>query len=227
MHVIKLVKIPKPLIGCAGMPAFENLADLQQFVELCQACGLRQQAERVVFGEGVARSRIVFCGEGPGADEDRLGRPFVGRAGQLLDQMMEAMGFSRAVNAYILNVVKCRPPNNRTPTMEERDTCRPHLEAQLGLIRPVIIVLLGSSAIKTFLGEDARVSRCRGRWQCLPSGIWAMPTYHPAALLRNPGWKVEAWDDLKKVIDQYRALVDPSHVAPAHPLSSAAGVPKK
>lgn len=199
------------------MPTFKNLSDLEQFVASCQLCGLRQQATQVVFGEGAPASAIVFCGEGPGADEDRLGRPFVGKAGQLLDQMLEATGFSRSKNAYILNVVKCRPPLNRTPSEDERATCRPHLEAQLALIQPKIIVFLGSSAAKTFLGEEARITRLRGTWQRLPSGIWAMATYHPAALLRNPVWKVDAWKDLKKVIDKYRELVDPDHLAPAYP----------
>ncbi len=199
------------------MPTFENLGDLRRFVTVCRSCELRLGASQVVFGEGVETSRIVFCGEGPGADEDQQGRPFVGRAGTLLDQMMEAMGFSRSTNAYILNVVKCRPPHNRAPTWDERETCRPHLEAQLGLIRPTILVLLGASAIKTFLGESLTVSQVHGQWHELASGAWAMPTYHPSALLRNPTWKPEAWQDLKKVIDKYRWLVDPHHEAPAYP----------
>ncbi len=199
------------------MPRFNDLEHLRQFVSGCRLCVLREQAGTVVFGEGVANSRIVFCGEGPGADEDRLGRPFVGRAGKLLDQMLEAMGFDRRQNAYILNVVKCRPPDNRTPTVDERMTCYPHLQAQLALIRPQILVLLGASAVKTFVGEQAQVGKLRGVWQLLDGGVWAMPTYHPAALLRNPAWKAAAWEDLKQVIDKYRELVDPEHDAPAHP----------
>lgn len=196
------------------MPTFGNLVELSQFVSSCRNCDLRREATQVVFGEGVPSSSIVFCGEGPGADEDRLGRPFVGRAGQLLDQMMAAMGFSRTENAYILNVVKCRPPLNRTPTLAEREVCRPHLLAQLGLIQPKIIVLLGGSAIKTFLGEEARVSKVRGIWHRPFPNVWAMPTFHPAALLRNPQWKVGAWQDLMQVIIKYREIVDAGHVAP-------------
>ncbi len=199
------------------MPVFKDLEDLRQFVSGCRLCGLREQANTVVFGEGAAHSRIVFCGEGPGADEDRLGRPFVGRAGKLLDQMLQAMGFDRRENAYIVNVVKCRPPDNRTPTVDERTTCYPHLEAQLALIQPRILVLLGASAAKTLVGEQAQVSKLRGEWQRLEGGLWAMTTYHPAALLRNPAWKTAAWEDLKKVIDKYRELVDPEHQAPAYP----------
>lgn len=196
------------------MPIFKSLAELNTFVSGCNLCALRSGANQVVFGEGAEDSRIVFCGEGPGADEDRLGRPFVGRAGRLLDQIMAAMGFNRQTNAYILNIVKCRPPDNRAPTPEESLLCQPHLLAQLGLLSPAIMVLMGATAIQAFLGPGTRVSDVRGQWQTLPSGILAMPTYHPAALLRNPAWKVTAWDDLKKVIVQYRTAVDPDHGAP-------------
>jgi DNA polymerase len=135
--------------------------------------------------------------------------------------MMNAMGFSRETNAYILNIVKCRPPSNRTPTPEESATCRIHLEAQLALIQPRIMVLLGATALKAFVGESARVTQLRGVWQYLGTReLWIMPTYHPAALLRNPHWKVDAWQDLKQVIDKYRALIDPMHDAPAHPLQA-------
>lgn len=201
------------------MPRFDTLDALESFVTGCRACGLRPGAHGVVFGEGVPDARIVFCGEGPGADEDRLLRPFVGRAGKLLDQMLEAMGLDRTVNAYILNVVKCRPPGNRTPAPEERAACLPHLEAQLDLIDPVIIVLLGATALKTLIAEDARITRVRGQW-FQRRGRWCLPTYHPAALLRNPGWKVEAWADLKRVVDKYRELVDPAHDAPGYPRPS-------
>lgn len=198
------------------MPRFETLAALEAFVARCEACPLRAQAHGVVFGEGVPSARIVFCGEGPGADEDRLLRPFVGRAGQLLDQMLEASGFDRRRNAYILNVVKCRPPDNRTPTLDERTACLPHLEAQLALIDPVIIVLLGATALKTLIAEDAKITGVRGQW-FRRGGRWCLATFHPAALLRNPSWKVEAWTDLKRVIDKYRELVDPAHEAPGYP----------
>lgn len=198
-----------------------TLDELSEVVRACRNCGLRQQARGVVFGEGAPTARIVFCGEGPGAEEDRLLRPFVGAAGKLLDQMLRAMGFDRFRNAYILNVVKCRPPGNRAPTEEERERCRPNLEAQLALIRPAIVVLLGATAIQAFIDPGARVSRVRGQW-VVRDGRWLMPTYHPAALLRNPGWKREAWEDLKKVIDKYRELVDPAHDTPYYPLPKRA-----
>ncbi len=191
---------------------------LESEVVQCRRCALRQSAHGVVFGEGADSSRIVFCGEGPGAEEDRLLRPFVGPAGQLLDKMMSAMGFDRHRNAYVLNVVKCRPPNNRVPLPEERESCRPHLAAQLEILSPAIMVLLGSTAIQSFLGPEARVTRVHGQWHQYQT-MWLMPTFHPAALLRNPTWKVPAWEDLKKVIDQYRALVDSNHPSPYHPIS--------
>lgn len=195
-----------------------ELQRLQEEVSSCHRCALRDTAQGVVFGEGAAGSRIVFCGEGPGAEEDRLLRPFVGAAGQLLDKMLAAMGLDRNQNAYILNTVKCRPPGNRTPLPEELAACRPHLDAQLHLLRPAIVVLLGATAIQSFLGKDARVTRVHGTWH-RDHDMWLMPTYHPAALLRNPAWKVAAWSDLRQVIDKYREIVDPEHVATPYPKS--------
>ncbi|MHB1611725.1 MAG: uracil-DNA glycosylase [Sulfobacillus sp.] len=192
------------------------LEALEMQVSQCRRCDLRDQAHGVVFGEGALDSHIVFCGEGPGAEEDRLLRPFVGAAGHLLDKMLDAMGFSRGKNAYILNVVKCRPPGNRVPLPQELAACRPHLAAQLSILSPRIMVLLGSTAIQSFLGPQARVTRVHGQWT-EHQGIWLMPTYHPAALLRNPSWKVDAWSDLKKAIDKYRELVDPEHFSTHYP----------
>lgn len=202
---------------------YSTLDALRPAVLGCRRCRLRDGARGVVFGEGSPTARIVFCGEGPGAEEDRQLRPFVGPAGQLLDRMMAAMGFDRTRNAYILNVVKCRPPGNRQPTADERAECLPHLHAQLAILRPAVMVLLGSTAVQALVADTARISRVRGHWQRI-GDIWAMPTYHPAALLRNPGWKRDAWDDLKKVIDKYREIVDPDHLAPAYPgLGSGSG----
>ncbi|MBX5467745.1 MAG: uracil-DNA glycosylase [Firmicutes bacterium] len=185
---------------------------------MCRRCELRAGAHGVVFGEGSPAARVVFCGEGPGAEEDRLLRPFVGAAGRLLDQMLAAMGFERFRDVYILNVVKCRPPQNRIPTEEEREQCRPNLLAQLRIINPVIIVLLGATAVQTLIDPAARITRVRGQW-FERDGRWLMPTYHPAALLRNPAWKREAWEDLKRVLDKYRELVDPGHDTPYYPLA--------
>ncbi len=197
----------------------EDLQKLSEEVSSCHRCALRNTARGVVFGEGLATSRIVFCGEGPGAEEDRQLRPFVGPAGQLLDKMLAAMGLDRNHTAYILNAVKCRPPDNRTPFPEELLQCRPHLDAQLRLLRPAIVVLLGATAIQSFLGPEARVTRIHGTWH-REQDMWLMPTYHPAALLRNPQWKSFAWNDLKQVIDKYREIVDPNHVTIHYPKST-------
>lgn len=193
-----------------------NLDELKQAVSECQRCGLRSGCSGVVFGEGSTSARIVLCGEGPGAEEDRLLRPFVGAAGQLLDKILEACGFGRFEHVYILNVVKCRPPGNRVPTEEERQACRPNLDAQLRILKPQIIVLMGATAVQTLIDPQARITRLRGNW-IEKGGVWYMPTYHPAALLRTPSLKKDAWHDFKLVIDKYRELVDPVHISPHHP----------
>lgn len=187
-----------------------DFKELEATVVNCTGCHLRQGCRGVVFGEGNPSARIVFCGEGPGGDEDRLGRPFVGRAGQLLDKMLAACGFERFKHVYILNTIKCRPPGNRTPTEQERAACRPNLNAQLRLINPVIMVLLGACALQEIVNPAGRITRDRGRW-VQKDGIHIMPTYHPAALLRNPDLKRPAWEDLKQVVSLYRRLVDPEH----------------
>ena len=143
----------------------------------------------------------MFIGEGPGYHEDQQGRPFVGPAGQLLDKMITAMGYQRS-EVYIANVVKCRPPENRDPTLEERYSCRPFLVGQIQSIQPEVIVTLGKVASQTVLETDARISRLRGRWTEYPRlGIPVMPTYHPAALLRNAHLKRPVWEDLQKVME--------------------------
>lgn len=197
-----------------------DLTQLQQTVVECHRCGLRDGCHGVVFGEGNPQARIVLCGEGPGAEEDRLLRPFVGAAGQLLDKILTACGFDRFEHVYILNVVKCRPPGNRVPSEEERAACLPNLQAQLRLIQPQIIVPMGATAVQTLIDPQARITRLRGSW-IQRDGIWYMPTYHPAALLRNPAYKKDAWHDFKLVIDKYRELVDPGHYCPNHPPNQA------
>ncbi|MGB9826682.1 MAG: uracil-DNA glycosylase, partial [Desulfofundulus sp.] len=182
-------------------------------VKTCNRCGLRGGCRGVVFGEGNPAARVVLCGEGPGADEDRLGRPFVGKAGQLLDRILAACGFGRFEHVYILNVVKCRPPGNRVPTEEERAACRPNLEAQLRILKPRIMVLLGATALQAILDPRGRITRDRGRW-VEKNGVWIMPTYHPAALLRNPNLKKDTWEDFKQVVARYRELIDPAHHSP-------------
>lgn len=198
------------------LASIQEWDELERVVKGCRRCGLRDGCSGVVFGDGHTQAKLVVCGEGPGADEDRLGRPFVGRAGQLLDRILEAGGFDRGRNAYILNVVKCRPPGNRIPTDEERVACRPNLEAQLRLLQPAIVVLLGATALQALLDPNGRITRDRGRW-VLRDGVWYMPTYHPAALLRNPNLKRDTWEDMKQVVRKYRELVDAEHQCP-HPV---------
>jgi len=141
---------------------------------------------------------VMFVGEGPGADEDAQGRPFVGAAGQLLDKMIEAMGYKRG-DVFIANIVKCRPPGNRVPLPDEMNACVPYLKAQIALIQPKIIVALGKTAVQGLLQEEVAITKFRGTW-CKYEGIDLMPTYHPAFLLRSPGHKGEAWADLKAVL---------------------------
>ena len=179
-------------------------AELMGEIEACNACPLRAGCQRVVPGEGSPTANIMFIGEGPGADEDRLGRPFVGRAGELLTKMIHAIGMERT-EVYICNAVKCRPPGNRTPTAEEMAACRPFLRAQVALVRPRIIVLLGSTAGRDVLGDAFRVTRDRGKW-IEKKGVWIMPPYPPSALLRDESLKRPAWEDFKLVRDKAREL---------------------
>lgn len=135
----------------------------------------------------------------------------------MLDKMLAAMNLSRSRDVYILNVVKCRPPGNRAPEKEEQEQCRPHLDRQVAILDPVIVVLLGSTAVRALIQDDARITRVRGKWVSR-DGRWWMPTYHPAALLRNPELKRLVWSDLKRVLDKYRELVDPGHESPHYPI---------
>jgi uracil-DNA glycosylase family 4 len=168
----------------------------------CLRCRLRESCSQVVFGEGPPDARLMLIGEGPGQDEDIQGRPFVGKAGQLLDKILEAAGIQRS-QVYIGNVVKCRPPGNRLPNPDEVKERRKYLERQIKLIRPSIIVCLGSMASQTVIDPNAKITRIRGRW-LIRQGIKIMPTYHPAALLRNPSYKRPVWEDFKQIRDEYR-----------------------
>ncbi len=177
---------------------------LTEEITNCQKCRLCAARTHAVPGEGNPHARLMFIGEGPGRDEDLTGRPFVGRAGQLLDKMIAAIGLSRE-EVYIANVVKCRPPQNRAPEMDEVAACMPYLRAQVGLIRPQVIVLLGSSALGAILGPEHRITRERGAW-IERKGVFFMPTFHPAALLRDESKKRPVWEDLKKVRDKLQEL---------------------
>lgn len=188
-----------------------QLEELEKEVLTCRQCGLRAGCQQVVFGEG--RPGLFVIGEGPGADEDRLGRPFVGAAGQLLDKILAAGGFDRKTNAYIANVVKCRPPANRIPTAQECAACLPHLKAQLEILKPKIVLLLGATALHAVLQSPLGITRARGIWQ-EQDGIYYLPTFHPAALLRDPRRKVEVWQDIQNLVAKYREVVDPGHTSP-------------
>jgi DNA polymerase len=164
----------------------------------CRRCKLCEGRKNLVFGVGNPNAELVFVGEGPGADEDEQGIPFVGKAGQLLTKMIEAMGFTRD-QVYICNVVKCRPPGNRNPEPDEIDACEPFLKAQLAALRPKAIVALGKFAAQTLLRDDTSITRLRGQWREY-EGIRLMPTFHPAYLLRSPDQKRLAWEDLQQVM---------------------------
>jgi uracil-DNA glycosylase family 4 len=198
------------------MPVFTQLSALYAFQRSCTLCDLRAGASQVVAGDGVPTARIVFCGEAPGAEEDAQGIPFVGASGQLLSRIMAAMGLDRTQNAYIINLVKCRPPNNRPPTADEVATCLPHAIAELGLLPVAMLVTLGATATHAFLPNAPPIGQIHGQWQTW-QGIPLMPTYHPAAMLRKKAWAAEAWQDMVAVITRYRLLVDPNHYAPKIP----------
>jgi uracil-DNA glycosylase len=205
---------PRPAPGVAAPPqqpslAFEpakpaaaaprrTLEEIRQELGDCTRCKLCKGRTNIVFGVGNPKAELVFVGEGPGADEDAQGIPFVGKAGQLLTKMIEAMGFTRD-EVYICNVVKCRPPGNRNPEPDEIEACEPFLKAQLASIHPKVIVALGKFAAQTLTRDSTPITRLRGNWREY-EGIPLMPTFHPAYLLRSPGEKKLAWADLKQVM---------------------------
>jgi DNA polymerase len=184
----------RPSAGRSG----ESLAEIEAEALDCTACRLCEERNRVVFGVGDPNAEILFIGEAPGRDEDRLGEPFVGRAGKLLDRIIEAMGMKREA-VYIANANKCRPPNNRNPMPDEIAACRPFLLRQVAAIRPRVIVLLGRVATISVLGLDRPLSKLRGEVHDF-QGVPTYCTYHPAYLLRNPAAKKPVWDDMKRVL---------------------------
>ncbi len=167
----------------------------------CKGCDLRAGCKQVVFGEGNPDARLMLVGEGPGADEDHLGRPFVGRAGKLLNRILEAAEIVRE-DIYITNVVKCRPPGNRNPVQPEIDACSSYLLEQFKLISPAIVVCLGALATKTIIDKNAAITRVRGQWYEI-EGMRVIATFHPAALLRDPSRKKPVWEDFKEVMKYY------------------------
>lgn len=184
-------------------PRKELLDELHRRASVCVKCReLAETRTQVVFGAGNPRAELMFVGEAPGADEDAQGEPFVGRAGQLLTKIIKAMGFERS-DVYIANVLKCRPPNNRTPAPQEEENCLPYLVAQIEIIQPKVIVALGAVALQTLLAVKLGISKTRGRWYEFKR-VPLMPTYHPAFLLRNQKveLKRETWEDMLQVLEK-------------------------
>jgi len=179
-----------------------SLEQVRAEAEKCTRCPLHTTRHTVVFGVGDPTSNLMFVGEAPGHDEDLQGEPFVGRAGQLLTKIIEAMGQTRDT-VYICNVLKCRPPENRNPLPAEVQECQPFLLRQVEMVSPKVIVGLGTYAVKLLLGTEERISRLRGRFHDM-HGVAVMPTYHPAFLLRNPNAKRDVWDDMKLVVARLR-----------------------
>ena len=189
---------PEPPQIAAAVPAADRAAALQLIREDigdCTRCALHKGRNKIVFADGDPHARLMFVGEGPGADEDAQGLPFVGRAGQLLNNMITAMGLKRE-EVYIANVVKCRPPGNRTPESEEANTCSPFLFRQIDVVRPEVLVALGATAATYLLGQHQPLAGLRGRIHSF-RGTKLIVTYHPAFLLRDPRQKKEAWADLQ------------------------------
>ncbi len=179
---------------------FADLEEVRAELGDCRRCRLCEKRTNIVFGVGNPQARIMFIGEGPGADEDAQGIPFVGRAGKLLTDIIKAMGLSRE-EVYIANVVKCRPPGNRDPEPDEMDACMPFLEAQIDVIRPEVIVALGRVAVQALMGHPVQITKIRGQWTNF-KGVPLMPTFHPSYLLRNQAAKRPVWEDVKAVMSK-------------------------
>ena len=183
---------------------FDNWIELENSIKNCQRCKLHNGRKNIVFGTGNKKADIMFIGEGPGADEDRLGEPFVGKAGKLMNMAFDAIGLKRE-EVYIANVVKCRPPSNRNPEVDEASACLNYLRNQVILVKPKIIVLLGSIALQNILGKEYKITASRGKW-IEQKGIQYMPTWHPAALLRDENKKIDLINDVKHVLSKQEQL---------------------
>lgn len=183
---------------------YNNWEELEEVVKQCRKCRLCENRKNVVFGVGNREADIMFIGEGPGADEDAQGEPFVGKAGKLMNMAFDMLGIKRE-EVYIANIVKCRPPNNRNPQDDEAENCLDYLRNQVILVKPKIIVLLGSVALKNVLGKEYGITASRGKW-IEKKGILYMPTWHPAALLRDENKKIDFIKDLKQVIKRYNEI---------------------
>lgn len=184
--------------------AFKSLDDVKEQALKCRLCGLCETRTKVVFSDGNPNAKLMIIGEGPGQKEDETGTPFVGRAGQLLSKILESVKIDRQKDSYICNIVKCRPPQNRVPTKEEAQKCKPYLEAQIEFVKPKIILLAGATAVQYILQVKDPISRIRGRWFPYKNGVKVMPIFHPSYLLRNeskevgsPKWLM--WQDIQAV----------------------------
>jgi uracil-DNA glycosylase family 4 len=184
--------------AASGKHENDLLGDLGKIVTACEKCRLSKSRTQVVYGVGNPSADLMFIGEAPGRDEDIQGEPFVGRAGQLLTDIIKAMKLTRD-DVYIANVIKCRPPENRNPEPDELDECRPYIRRQVEIIQPRVIVTLGRFALQSLTEKAFAISSVRGQWLDY-NGVRVMPTYHPAYLLRNPAAKKEVWADMKKVM---------------------------
>lgn len=184
---------------------FETWEELEKSIIGCKKCKLCTGRNNIVFGTGNKEADLMFIGEGPGADEDREGEPFVGRAGKLMNMAFDGIGIKRE-EVYIANIVKCRPPSNRNPETDEAEACMDYLRNQVMLVKPKVIVLLGSVALKNILGNEYGITASRGNW-IERKGILYMPTWHPAALLRDENKKIEFWKDLKQVKEKMENII--------------------
>ena len=204
--IINSIKFYLELEKASGMEEYffasdeEGLGALERETLSCKGCGLNKTRTNVVFGSGHPRAKLMFIGEAPGEEEDKQGKPFVGRAGQLLTKIIEAMGLKRE-DVYIANILKCRPPNNRAPLPDEIAACQNNIKRQVEIIKPRVICTLGKFASQTILKTEIPISALRGRFREY-EGIKVMPTFHPAYLLRNPEDKKLVWQDMKKVMKE-------------------------
>lgn len=192
---------------------YEELEKVRLACETCHKCPLGDSRTNSVFSDGVPNSKLMLIGEAPGYNEDMQGKPFVGRAGQLLDKIFEAAGLSREKDVYICNTLKCRPPENRDPLPAEKTACRPYLDEQIAILKPRIILLCGRVALTSFLPQVSSISKVRGQWFDGPYGSKMMPIFHPSYLLRNPvkrpgSPKALMWDDIREIKRVYDSLPD-------------------
>jgi len=196
-----ITSLPSSGIKSDGLPSPQilSLEEIKKELGDCKRCKLHRTRRTIVFGEGNPKTNLMFIGEGPGYDEDVQGRPFVGRAGQLLTKIIQSINIQRE-EVYIANIIKCRPPQNRNPEPDEIQSCHPFLMKQIMAIQPKIICALGTFSAQTLLKTDTKISALRGKFYDI-EGIKVIPTYHPAFLLRNPERKKEVWEDMKKIAE--------------------------